>query len=50
MKLFLVVEYKRADPPRILGLYRKKREADKVAYDPRVMGCWRAVLALKVIR
>ena len=47
-KMYLVVEYKRADPPRIIGLYRKKQMAERIAHDPRAMGCWRNVLALTV--
>jgi hypothetical protein len=46
--MYLVVEYKRADPPRIIGLYRRKKTAERVAYNPRVMGCWRNVIKLKV--
>lgn len=48
MKVYLVVEIKRADPPRIVGCFRKKRDAEAAAYDPRALGCWRNVIPLTV--
>ena len=47
MKMYLVVElYKNGEPPRILGLFRSKKDADKVAYDPRSL-YWRNVIPLR---
>lgn len=47
MKMFLVVELKRADLPRIIGLYRHKKDAEAAAYSPRATA-WRNVIPLKV--
>lgn len=46
--LYLVIELKRADMPRIIGLFRKKKDAETAAYDPRVTACWRNVIPLRV--
>ena len=46
--IYLVVElYRNGDPPRILGAFKSKRRAEKVAYDPRELA-WRNIIPLRV--
>lgn len=48
MKVYLVVElYKNGEPPRILGAYRSKKDAEKTAYDPKAIA-WRNIIPLRV--
>jgi hypothetical protein len=48
MKIYLVVElFRNGEPPRILGAFRKKRDAERFAYDPRELG-WRNIIPVKV--
>lgn len=47
MTLYLVLELHKADLPRIIGLFRKKKDAESAAYDPRATA-WRNVIPLRV--
>jgi len=49
MKTYLVVElYKSGDAPRIIGLFKSKKDAERAAYDPRALA-WRSVIMLRLI-
>ena len=48
MTVYLVVElYRNGDPPRILGAFQSKRDAEKCAYDPRELH-WRNIIPVRV--
>ena len=46
-KLYLVIELYKGDMPRIIGLYRNRKDAEAAAYDPRAL-TWRNVIPLEV--
>lgn len=49
MVIWLVVEPMRGgQPPRILGAFRDKKKAERVAYDP-VFGGFRNIIKLRVL-
>ena len=48
MKLYLVVELHKGDMPRIIGLFRSKKDANRVAYEEHVVA-WRNVIPLRVL-
>ena len=48
MKVYLVVELHKGDVPRIIGLYRSKKDAEAAAYGPDAH-TWRNVIPLKVL-
>ena len=47
-KVWLVIEiYKNNEPPRIIGAFKRKADADRTAYEPNC-ATWRNVIPLKV--
>ena len=48
MKMYLVVELDRSAPPRIIGLFKNKRDAERAAYDPRALA-WRNIIPLRAM-
>ena len=49
MRVWLVVELmKNNEAPRIVGLFRSKKDAETAAYDPRALA-WRNVIPLRVM-
>lgn len=49
MRVYLVVELmKNNEPPRIIGLFQSKKNAEAAAYDPRALA-WRNVIPLRVM-